>query len=169
MAECYDLAVIPEERPMPRSTFRRVPLLALGALAASCALPIVQTRVSGIDSRAPGASFSVDDTIYHPTSCYSGGRESYFGVDLLDDGAHVGLRILIDPIEGPRLRLARYDQHWKKLESTVLRECRTLRADVRPTSWRVNEIQDYSGEIDASCVSELGVKLEAKIHFDHCH
>jgi hypothetical protein len=168
--ECYDSAVIPKkDRPTPRSTFPRVPLLALGTLAASCAIPIVQTHVSGIDSRAPLASFSIDGTIYHPTICYSGGRESYFGVDLLDDREHVGLRILIDPIDGPRLRFARYDPHWNKLESTALRECHTLRADIRPTAWRVNEIQDYSGEIDASCVGEPGLNLEAKIRFDHCH
>jgi hypothetical protein len=132
---------------------------------------LVSPHLSDLSSPTRDATFTVDGQTYRPTTCYSGGRTEYFGVDLIDDTAHVGVRVAVDPIEGARVRFARYDSSGNKLEAVpFLRQaCSVLGADIRPTNLWVNEIREYSGTLEAVCVSESGVRLEAHVRFQHCH
>ena len=129
-----------------------------------------ETRIgSSLAGPAGAASFSVGNDTYHPTECYSGHRESFLGVDLLDAAQGANLRVAIDPIVGPRLRLM-----WasgEKREKVVFgaADCSTMDVAIEPTGWVVNDVRDYSGHIEADCRSESGITLRAGIQLAHCH
>ena len=110
---------------------------------------------------------SVDGQPYRISACRSGDREYFLGVDLVDEGRGTFLRVLIDPIEGPRLKVFRGSA--QKAEVLGRGQCSELRASVRPTGWRVNHVRDVEGEVAAECTLSDGDRLEARVNFAHCH
>lgn len=105
---------------------------------------------------------------WKPDSCRTGEREQFFGFVLGASGSPVVLRAVLDPLDGPGLRLT-------GLEGTspqvVVREavCRTLDLTVQPTGWIVNDFRDVSGTLEVSCTLDDGVSLEGKLAISHCH
>ena len=148
-------------------SFERAIGLTLLGFSFSC-VPIVTTRVGSLNEVGGFATFSYGGAVFRPSACYSGARSSFLGVDLIDEEAHVGLRLAIDPIDGPRLRWTRYDRAGNKVDVAQFPSCSALSADVHPTSWRVNDIQDYSGQLNAVCANDTK-ELKADLRFEHCH
>jgi hypothetical protein len=154
-----------------RSSLRILaPLLLVGGWG--CVTSLVESQVRPLGpGPGPGLPvFQVGSETFHPTECYSGQREQFFGVDLVDPTRRADLRIAVDPIEGARLRVtagasAGAEQRMILGEGT----CRLFQVDVRPTDWRVNDIQDYDGEVNADCVGGDGVPFQASVSFKHCH
>ena len=95
-----------------------------------------------------------------PTRCISGERFSFYGADLIDDSSGTTVRVVIDPLDGPRVRLMMrgrdvvYDR----------KSCSTLAANLQPTGWRVNEYRDFAGDVNLECGDVRG-----RVEFDHCH
>jgi hypothetical protein len=164
------------ERERRRERRRRGPTLppALATLLASLLLApgCVRTAVQSMGPREPGgvaapAPLLIDDRPSAISACLSGDRGYFLGVDLIARASDVRLRVLMDPLDGPRLKLFRPDQG----AADVLgpEQCSELRASVRPTGWRVNHVRDVAGELAASCALRDGGRLEARVTFEHCH
>jgi hypothetical protein len=142
-------------------------------LALSLGVPAcVRTSVGGLDPSRPGAGrvsahLSVDGRDSPLSACLSGDRQHFMGVDLIGGDSESFLRVLIDPLEGPRLLFRRETAG----EPQVLgrKECSELRASVRPTGWRVNHVRDVEGEVAADCRLSDGGRLVARVTFAHCH
>jgi hypothetical protein len=75
---------------------------------------------------------------------------------------------LIDPLEGPRLKIVA-----RGLEegSVVLTrtQCSQLDADVHPTNWIVNDVRAVSGFVNAECRSAAGPAVSLHARFTRCH
>ena len=114
-----------------------------------------------------GATLSVDGEQYALAACRSGDREYFLGVDLEDGAREVFVRLVIDPLAGPRLRV-----HGKGSRTGAALgpgSCRQLQAEVQPTGWRVNHVRDFSGRLDAECTTSSGQDIRVHVRFMHCH
>lgn len=149
---------------------RLLPILAVVALA-GCgtiqeAMQVATPTVAGeIVIRTSGA----EPVTWKPDVCQTGEIEQFFGFLFAASGSPVVLRAVLDPLDGPGLRIT-------GLEGTppyglVARpaDCRTLDLRVQPTRWWVNEMRDVSGSLDVSCTLESGVSLEGSVEVSHCH
>ena len=153
------------------------PWSALCALMISLQVGCLRTQVGALTQVAglttspsretvPPAVLSIGDGQYPLASCRSGDRDYFRGVDLADAAKRPRLRLLIDPMAGPRLRVAGGDGSW---DTVNLKSCRRLEARVDPTGWRVNRVRDVSGFVEADCTSDSGLEVHAHIQFTHCH
>jgi hypothetical protein len=141
--------------------------LSMGCVRTEVAA-LTRVAATATTSSNPGpaapAILSVGDRQYALAACRSGDREYFRGVDLADAAAQTRLRLLIDPMDGPRLRVAGGGE-----ERVIVRSCRRLEARVDPTGWRVNRVRDVSGFVDADCTTDSGLEVHAHVQFTHCH
>jgi len=106
---------------------------------------------------------------FHLEACRSGDLEYFLGVDMADRDGKALVRLVIDPMDGPRLKVVlRTDEG---PESFVLTrdQCRQLEAQVEPTGWRINTVRDFSGFIDAECGRGGASPVSLHVRFSHCH
>jgi hypothetical protein len=144
---------------------RHLLVVLLGSLVTGCATTqVAGGTTSGIDQ----ATLSVAGQQYQIDACTAGGLLQFLGVDLADQKAGAFARVVIDPIEGPRLKIVA-----RGLEegSVVLtrNQCSQLDADVHPTNWIVNNVRAVSGFVNAECRSAAGPAVSLHARFTHCH
>ena len=140
-------------------------LVVAGLLGSACVHGRVAELPPAVSTAGQRAQITVGGVPYEVSSCRSGSREYFLGVDLLNGVDDPFLRVVIDPLSGPRLR-------WRGAgEQSVLgpHECATLRVRVAATGWWVNHVQDVAGSIEAECTTETGTQLSIHARFDHCH
>jgi len=114
------------------------------------------------------AVFSAGERQYQLDACSSGDLQQFLGVDLVDRKAGAFVRLVMDPLEGPRLRVAFRETGTRGL---VLgpEQCSRLEAAARPTGWEVNTVRDVSGFVDAECTGGEGETIRVHVRFSHCH
>jgi hypothetical protein len=115
------------------------------------------------------ATLSVGEQRYQLDACRSGDRAHFLGVDLEDRQGVAGVRLVMDPIDGPRVRLALGRGEARQRVDLVPGRCRQFEANVRPTGWIVNTVRDVSGSIDAECSGDPGPAVSLHARFSHCH
>ena len=125
------------------------------------------TTVSG--GRTPGATLSVGGQDYVLAVCRSGDREYFLGVDLADREGQAAVRVLVDPMDGPRLKVVLAGTGGRKSMALAASSCRRLEATIQPTGWRVNRVRDFGGSLEADCTGEAGLEVVAHVRFAHCH
>lgn len=104
-----------------------------------------------------------------PDTCYAGGREYYLGFDLESSKEDWRIRAVIDPIDGPVLRIRHGKAASAPAEIFRRAQCSTLSFNVESTGWRVNEILDLAGRLDVLCTSTDGAHVEGRLEVAHCH
>jgi hypothetical protein len=148
--------------------YRRVAALALLALSApACAT----TQVAGAGPAGPAveqATLTFGRQSYQIDACTSGDLLQFLGVDLADQKAGAIARLVMDPIDGPRLKVV---VRGAEEGSVVLArdQCSLLDADVRPTNWVVNTVRAVSGYVNAECRTPSGQAVSLHARFTHCH
>lgn len=106
------------------------------------------------------------ELLLRPEACLSGDRGNFRGVDLL--APPLVLRVVAEPIEG--LVVALIDSESGERRGIFRRsDCNVLRGDVQRTGWRVNNVADVSGFLEAECRLASGEELLGSIAFEHCH
>jgi hypothetical protein len=145
--------------------------LAIAGLAlVLCGPGCATTQVSGQQPSSPieQATLTVGDRPYQIDACTSGDLLQFLGVDLADQKAGAFARVVIDPIDGPRLKVV-----VRGLEdgSAVFtrNQCSQLDADVQPTGWVVNNVRAVSGFVNAECRAPSGRPVSLHVRFTHCH
>jgi len=100
-----------------------------------------------------------------PESCLSGDRANFHGVDLV--APPYVLRVVAEPLEG--LGAVVIDTGSRARTLFRAASCKVLRGDIQRTGWRVNDVEDVSGDLEADCRLPSGEELHGKISFAHCH
>ena len=144
----------------------RATLVLLLPLQLAC----VTTRIAGgALVSIEQATLSVGNRQYQLDACSSGDREYFLGVDLADQKGGAFVRLVIDPMEGPRVRAVFREGDPNERLLLGPDQCSQLEAGVRPTGWRINTVRDFSGFINAECRSGEGQAISLHIRFSHCH
>ena len=142
--------------------------LVLLLLLSGCSMVQEATEVSRptiegeLSIRVPRGGEAVS---WRPNACLAGENEQFFGFILGLEGSGLVLRAVLDPLDGPGLRLV-----WPE-GTTVFRpfQCERLELEVAPTGWRVNDMQDVSGRLDVLCSAPDGASVEGSLEIRHCH
>lgn len=104
-----------------------------------------------------------------PNICASGEHEMFLGFDLGSNvDTAIRIRAVLDPIEGPIVRIDDASDDGEK--TIVLRPdmCRTLNVVVDSTGWRINEWRMFDGLVEFDCALPDGGRAEAKIDVQNC-
>jgi hypothetical protein len=157
---------------LPRSRTSSLPafgLLALAALAGhGCSTARVESALgmgTAMDGSMQVRWADGHGTSLAPQACLSGDRASFHGVDLV--APPYILRIAAEPLAGIGAAVIDTGSSTR----TVFRaaSCKVLRGDVQRTGWRVNDLNDVSGYLEADCRLDSGEELRGKTSFEHCH
>jgi len=104
-----------------------------------------------------------------PTSCTAGGRQLFLGADFTDEAAGIVARLVVDPLEGPAVRVFASATPFDR--SIVFRrpDCRAFHFSLESTGWRINRIDDYQVTLDLDCWGEGRDSIAGKVSSTHCH
>ncbi len=118
-------------------------------------------------------SFSVSSQVFSaqsftPTVCTAGDRQLFLGSDLSSPNSSLVLRLVVDPLEGPAVRLFSSQTPFDK--SIVFRrsDCRVFHFSLDSTGWRVNDINDYRLTLQLEC-DRQGESIVGSASSSHCH
>ena len=151
-------------------------LIALAGLSSGCfsTLPLDAT-----DSHRPDAAqHSLGSVSLHserlgqatiaPTACQAGDRAFFLGGDFIDEHAGLDVRFVLDPLEGPALRIFARDAPVEK--STVFHrgDCHVMKYSFTPTNWRINDVFDYRISVAFEC-AKAGDAASGELSAAHCH
>jgi hypothetical protein len=92
----------------------------------------------------------------HPTSCASGNRWVFFGAQAEDARVGMGIRLVIDPIEGPVVRVFKFADDGENSIVLRRRDCTKFEFDFGRTGKSVNFVEEMKLGLDLDCKSKAG-------------
>lgn len=98
-----------------------------------------------------------------PVRCESGDLEHYLGGDLIDEEQQIAVRLVVDPLYGPALRV--YDLE-TPFEHSVLfysEDCVRFDMTLAPTGWIVNDVQVRKLDLAVECENEDGATIAGEV------
>jgi hypothetical protein len=138
-------------------------------LLSSCAT----VGLGGLASPALTGALTVErpagDVTITPERCASGDRWNFYGVDLVDASGAGGVRLAIDPIAGPRVRVQLPGDEGRSTIVLDEAHCSTYRADVHHNGWTVNDFRSVDGRLELDCASNKGEHVQGVLTFRQCH
>lgn len=162
----------PGRRRRLRARAGAVGLVSVGLLSCFSTKPTAKPGASG--QPEPGGSFTVSTkALGHltlaPSSCVAGDRQLFLGADFPDEKAGAVVRLVVDPLEGPAVRVYASGAPFDK--STVFRrsDCPVFHFSLDSTDWRINHVQDYHVSLELRCATAEGETIEGRVAVDHCH
>ena len=104
----------------------------------------------------------------HPDQCFAGARQLFWGADLVDEGSDSVVRFVIDPVDGPLVRLFRGSDPYGP--SIVLRraDCRVFKFDFQPTGSWINGINLVRIALTLSCKNAAGDAVVGQVAAGEC-
>ncbi|MFI5167545.1 MAG: hypothetical protein ACHQQS_13085 [Thermoanaerobaculales bacterium] len=114
------------------------------------------------------ASATLGDVTFSPSSCAGGDRQFFLGADFADPSHSLVLRLVVDPIEGPAIRLFNSEAEFDKSVAFRRSECSVFHFSLDTTGWRVNDVYDYRITVEVDC-SRPGESISGSVSSTHCH
>ncbi|MEO7973204.1 MAG: hypothetical protein ABIU84_06410 [Thermoanaerobaculia bacterium] len=103
-----------------------------------------------------------------PSACIVGDHELFLGADLVDPDTQLVVRLVVDPLAGPALRV--YDST-EPFDRTVLffrDECATFKMDLEETGTIVNNIVLRKLALEVDCENEEGATIRGNASAAEC-
>jgi hypothetical protein len=145
------------------------PWLLLTLLHVACATTSI-TELPGTGRHdVESATLRIGDRQFRLDACHSGDLEHFLGVDLIDRQGGAIVRVVIDPIDGPRIRIVHGTGESRQRVDLAPGRCRRFEANVWPTAWIVNDVRDVRGFVDVECADDAGSAVSLYARFSHCH
>ncbi len=145
---------------------------ALSLLAASCfsSKPTAVNPESATGSLGSIAvsSARLGDLTVSPTLCMSGARQYFLGGDFVDEKGGAVVRLVVDPISGPAVKVFSADAPFDKSVAFRRDECSVFHFSLDSTGWRINRIDDYRLTLNVDC-SRPGESVRGAVSATHCH
>lgn len=86
-----------------------------------------------------------------PTDCTSGARQYFLGGDFVDPKSGVTVRLAVDPIGSPAIRVFSQAAPFDKSVAFRRDECSVFHFSLDSTGWRVNHIDDFRITLNVDC------------------
>jgi hypothetical protein len=139
--------------------------VVFAGLSSACAVGQTFTRpalVSGsLVFEAPGTAALT----LQPSACRSGHEGYFLGADLWSEEADAVVRVVIDPVSGPVVRVTRGGASYVMAGPA----CEALTALVAPTGWTVNTVREVQGRLVLDCTAPDGERVHGDVRFERCH
>jgi hypothetical protein len=94
-----------------------------------------------------------------PTRCDGGDLEQFLGVDLTDESRGLVVRLVVDPLEGPALRVFARDSPWERTVLFFRETCDRFEMSLAPTGWTINDVVVRELVLDVDCANEIGATI----------
>ncbi len=127
-------------------------------LAASGCFSLRPMPVGGATDTAPAtlgsiqvSSAQLGNVTVAPTDCSSGARQYFLGGDFVDAKSGLTVRLAVDPIGSPAIRVFSQSAPFDKSVSFRREECSVFHFSLDSTGWRVNHIDDYRMTLNVDC------------------
>lgn len=151
--------------------------LVLSLLLSGCGVPAVLREAKDVAHPSVAGELTLrvpegEPVVWRPDVCFSGEHEQFFGFILASNGlgssgSPVVLRAVVDPLDGPGLRIAGLEGRGGLVVRPSV--CERLELVVKPTGWRVNDIRDLTGSLEVRCSTAEGASVEGTVEVRHCH
>lgn len=102
-----------------------------------------------------------------PSECTAGDHQLFLGADLSSASSPLVVRLVVDPLDGPAVRVFSSDAQFDR--SVVFRrsECTVFHFSLERTGWRLNDVYDYRVTLQLDCSRE-GESLKGFASSTHC-
>jgi hypothetical protein len=114
------------------------------------------------------ASIGAPPGTIEPTQCLAGDNELFLGVDLVDPATALVVRLVIDPLAGPALRVFDSDARFDRSVLFFRDECTVFTMDFGSTGWIVDDIIVRRIELEVECENEDGATIRGRVLAERC-
>ena len=114
------------------------------------------------------ASIGAPPGTISPVACVVGDHELFLGADLVDPASGLVVRLVIDPIEGPVLRIYDADAPFDRSVLFFREECTDFVMRLADTGTTVNNIVERSLELEVDCENEDGATIRGRAVAARC-
>jgi hypothetical protein len=114
------------------------------------------------------ASLGAPHATIAPTSCLSGEHDVFLGADLFDPETHLVVRLAIDPLHGPALRVYDADEPFDRTVLFFRDECPIFDMTLERTGYMVNDIVIRSLDLEVECENEDGATIRGSATASRC-
>lgn len=114
------------------------------------------------------SSPQLGDVTVTPTLCMSGARQYFLGGDFEDEKGGTVVRLVVDPLSGPAVRVFSADAPFEKSVAFRRDQCSVFHFSLDSTGWRINRIDDYRLTLNVDC-SRAGETVRGAVSATHCH
>ncbi|MEO8195457.1 MAG: hypothetical protein ABI689_01915 [Thermoanaerobaculia bacterium] len=103
-----------------------------------------------------------------PTTCIVGDHELFLGADLVDPKSNLVVRLVVDPLAGPALRVYDADSPFDRSVVFFRDECTTFRMKLEDTGTMVNNIVERRLDLKVECENEDGATIRGSAAVARC-
>jgi hypothetical protein len=150
-----------------------VPLAGVALLSGCLAsMPVGGSKTAQGQPTALGsfavASPTLGNAVLAPTACTAGDRELFLGAELSGAGSDLVVRLVVDPLVGPAVRVYSSEAQFDRTFVFRRSECGVFHFSLDSTGWRVNGMNDYRLTLELDC-SRPGESIKGSASATHCH
>ncbi len=98
-----------------------------------------------------------------PATCVGGDHELFLGADLVDPDSNLVVRLVVDPLDGPALRVYDADEPFDRSVLFFREECTKFGMDLAETGSMVNNIVERRLELEVDCQNEDGATIRGNV------
>lgn len=103
-----------------------------------------------------------------PATCIVGDHELFLGADLVDPDTQMVVRLVIDPLDGPAIRVYDADAPFDRSVVFFRDECTTFEMELAETGSMVNNIAGRRLELEVDCENEDGATIRGRASAAGC-
>ena len=131
-------------------------LVSLGIIFVSACTTTPLSGTGDHGAGVPIGSFTLSGPTFGnqallPTTCVTGERQFFLGFDLHDDKAGVVTRLVVDPVNGPVVRVLSAPAPFDKTVLFHRSDCRVFHFSLDLTGWRVNRVDQLNVSLELEC------------------
>ena len=114
------------------------------------------------------ASIGAPPGTISPASCIAGDHDLFLGADLVDPDTGLVVRLVIDPLQGPVLRIYDGDAPFDRSVLFFRDECTVFTMSLAETGTTVNNIIERHLELEVDCENEDGATIRGSAAAARC-
>lgn len=115
------------------------------------------------------ASIGAPPGTISPASCIAGDHDLFLGADLVDPDTGLVVRLVIDPLQGPVLRIYDGDAPFDRSVLFFRDECTVFTMSLAETGTTVNNIIERHLELEVDCENEDGATIRGSAAAAACN
>lgn len=108
------------------------------------------------------------NSVFTPSVCDSGDRQYFLGSDFKDQSSAIVLRLLVDPLHGPAVRMFSSEKPFDQSVVFHRSDCKVFQFSLDSTGWQLNDVYDYRVALQLDC-SRDDESISGSASSPHCH